>query len=273
MNQSEVRKYVERYFEANDCPPVERQPDFLTVQLSIDMDKLLMNRPFYWHYLEKTGGSPNPMKMTLITESTSNTKEMKGEYIHFGSPRLHQLFQSTKSLGSFIRMYEDVQVSRGQSTPLQPWINVNAKVSFQCDRKKDVILSLGLNLIHGQIVTDFHAKMMEIPLTPKLPDYCFTMASLIKPASGLIRLQKMIQTFANNEPDDWAVQARQRWQQDTELLESFYEEYAEKPESYQLEKEALREQYEPRIEVEMINGGLFFLQQQVFTQKNGHLAN
>ncbi len=113
MNQSEVRKYVERYFEANDCPPVERQSDFLTVQLSIEMDKLLMNRPFYWHYLEKTGGSPNPMKMTLITESTPNTKEMKGEYIHFGSPRLHQLFQSTKSLGSYIRTWRSLDGQGG----------------------------------------------------------------------------------------------------------------------------------------------------------------
>ena len=30
----------------------------MTVQLTIEMDKELMNRPFYWHYLEKTGGRP-----------------------------------------------------------------------------------------------------------------------------------------------------------------------------------------------------------------------
>ncbi|MCM2675008.1 YqhG family protein [Alkalicoccobacillus plakortidis] len=272
MNQSEVRNYVERYFSANDCPTVERKPNYMTVQLSVEMDKLLMNRPFYWHYLEKTGGIPNPLTMTLITDHQTNN-DLKGEYIHFGSPRLHQLFQSTTSLGSYIRMYENVTVHSGQSIPLQPWININAKVSFQCDRKKDVLLSLGLNLIHGQIVSDFHLKMMQTPLTPKLPDYCFTLASLIKPASGLIRLQKMVQTFANNEPDDWAIRARERWKQDLELLESFYEEYEEKPESYELEKQALKEQYEPRIEVEIINGGLFFLQKQVFTETNGHPAH
>ena len=40
----------------------------MTVQLTIELDKELMNRPFYWHYLEKTGGVPNPMKLTFITD-------------------------------------------------------------------------------------------------------------------------------------------------------------------------------------------------------------
>ncbi|MDQ0208998.1 YqhG family protein [Alkalicoccobacillus murimartini] len=269
MNQSEVHNYVERFFAANDCPAIQKDPGYFTVQLSVEMDKLLMNRPFYWHYLEKTGGVPNPMPMTLITDHTKAPEDIRGEQIHFGSPRLHQFFESTKSLGSFIRMYEETTTSAQQSIPLQPWLNVNAKVSFQCDRKKDVLLSLGLNLIHGQIVSGFHSLITNIPLTPKLPDYCFTLASLIKPGSGLVRLQKMIQTFAKNEPDDWAVTARERWSQDAELLESFYEEYDEKPESYELEKQALQEQYEPHINVEMINGGIFYLQKQVFTETNG----
>ncbi|TSB44717.1 YqhG family protein [Alkalicoccobacillus porphyridii] len=265
MIQSEVRDYLKRYFTANDCPEVESQPEYFTVQLSVEMDKLLMNRPFYWHYLEKTGGTPNPMTLTLLTSPSEQTQEIKGEQIHFGSPRLHQIFESTRSLGSYIRMYENVTSQTSTSIPLQPWLHMNAKVSFQCDRKKDVLLSLGLNLIHGQIVSGFYDLIQSTSLTPKLPDYCFTLAALIKPASGIIRLQKMVQTFASNEPDDWAQKARQRWQQDSDLLESFYEEYEEKPESYELEKQALKEQYEPKIEVEIINGGIFYLQKQVFT--------
>ncbi|MDI5788447.1 YqhG family protein [Bacillus licheniformis] len=34
----------------------------MTVQLTVEVDKQIMNRPFYWHWLEKTGGEPNPMK-------------------------------------------------------------------------------------------------------------------------------------------------------------------------------------------------------------------
>ena len=66
-------------------------PDYLTVQLTIELDKELMNRPFYWHYLEKTGGVPNPDRLTFITDSQNAPTNIKGETIHFGSPRLHQM--------------------------------------------------------------------------------------------------------------------------------------------------------------------------------------
>ena len=68
MQQQEIHKFLERYFLANDCEILENQTGYMTVQLTIDLDKELMNRPFYWHYLEKTGGVPNPMKLTFITD-------------------------------------------------------------------------------------------------------------------------------------------------------------------------------------------------------------
>ena len=67
MRQHEIHNYLYNFFEANNCEILERSPHLLDVQLTIEMDKLLMNRPFYWHYLEKTGGVPNPMRLTLIT--------------------------------------------------------------------------------------------------------------------------------------------------------------------------------------------------------------
>ena len=61
-------------------------------------------------------------------------------------------------------------------------------------------------------------------------------------------------------PDDheWAEDAKKRWQQDQRVLEYFYEEVEEKPECYEMEKKALEERYEARINVEIINGGLFY---------------
>ncbi len=53
MQQHEIHNYLYNFFEANNCEILERSPHLLDVQLTIEMDKLLMNRPFYWHYLEK----------------------------------------------------------------------------------------------------------------------------------------------------------------------------------------------------------------------------
>ncbi|MDR2993585.1 MAG: YqhG family protein, partial [Bacillus cereus] len=55
MQQHEIHNYLYNFFEANNCEILGRSPHLLDVQLTIEMDKLLMNRPFYWHYLEKTG--------------------------------------------------------------------------------------------------------------------------------------------------------------------------------------------------------------------------
>ena len=46
------------------------------------------------------------MCLTLITDPETVPEHIKGETIHFGSPRLHQIFQSTKNLASYIRLYE-----------------------------------------------------------------------------------------------------------------------------------------------------------------------
>ncbi len=260
MQQQDIHNFLERYFTANESPILENSQGYLHVQLSIDLDKLLMNRPFYWHYLEKTGGTPNPMQMTLITDPDKCGDDKKGEQIHFGSPRLHQIFQSVQQLGAYIRLFEQVTVNkRINSTSLHPWLCLNAKVSYQCDRKKDKLLSLGLNLITGEIKSQFHDLLLTKSLTPKIPDFCFTLSPLITPKSGLARLENTIRSMIAEDDHQWAEDAQHRWEKDLRLLENFYEEMEEKPESYFLEIEALRDQYEPRITINIINGGLFYL--------------
>ncbi|WP_338470232.1 YqhG family protein [Niallia sp. XMNu-256] len=258
MQQQEIHNLLERYFLANDCEILTNKPGYMDIQLTIDLDKELMNRPFYWHYLEKTGGVPNPMKLSLITDPNEAPEGIKGENIHFGSPRLHQIFESTKKLAGYIRLYEK-SASVQKQTPLKPWIGLNLKVSYQCDRKKDVFHSIGLNLINGQFVENFHDNLLQLELTPKIPDYSFTLSPLIMPKSGLRRIENYLTTKIHQEDHSWAEEAKKRWQKDLNLLEHFYKDSEEIGESYEIEKQALRDQYEPKIIISIINGGLFYL--------------
>lgn len=266
MQQHEIHSFLKRYFTAHHCDIVEETPFYLTVQLTIDMDKELMNRPFYWHYLEKTGGVPNPAQLTLITDTAFDDTTIRGEKIHFGSPRLHQIFSSTQKLGAFIRLYESIQQTRPSHMPLHPWIGMNVKISYQCNLKKDTVLSLGLHLITGSIAVSFQERLEQYNLSAKIPDYCFTMSPLIKPTSGVNRLQQFIRGEIEQDNHDWAVHSRQRWQEDLSLLNHFYEEMDEKPDCYEVEKQALQELYEPKIVVQTINGGLFYLTEQTSKQ-------
>lgn len=260
MQQQDIHNFLERYFTANESPILENSDGYLHIQLSIDLDKMLMNRPFYWHYLEKTGGTPNPMEMALITDPEKCSEDKKGEQVHFGSPRLHQIFQSVQQLGSYIRLFENIPTGeRVNSTALHPWLCLNTKISYQCDRKKDILISLGLNLITGEVKDQFHNSLLSKTLTPKIPDFCFTLSPLITINSGLGRLENVIRTIILGDNHQWAEDAHSRWKKDLRLLETFYEDLNEKPESYYLEIEALKDQYEPKINVNIINGGVFYL--------------
>lgn len=269
MKQQEIHSFLNQFFTSTECEVENHTGQYLSVQLTIDMDKALMNRPFYWHYIEKTGGIPNPAKLTFITDY-QNVADVKGELIHFGSPRLHQIFSLTKKLGGFIRLYDNLPGTQMKQTQLTPWLCVNYKVSYQCDHKKDFFYSIGLNLITGHFITNFHDKMTAIQkdLAAKIPDYCFTLSPLIKPQSGIRRIEQFIRSEIEQDDHSWADEARKRWKQDEDLLNSFYEDLDEKPESYYNELEALREQYEPKIIASIINGGLFYLSKQRFQQIN-----
>ncbi len=99
----------------------------------------------------------------------------------------------------------------------------------------------------------------ELKLTPKIPDYSFTLSPLIMPKSGVVRIENYLRRELEQEDDHWAEEARKRWQKDLDLLEHFYKDSEEKGESYLIEKQALQEQYEPKINISIINGGLFYL--------------
>lgn len=258
MQQQEIHNFLVQYFQANECPILEINQGYMTVQLTIAMDKELMNRPFYWHYLEKTGGIPNPMQLTLITNQQQAPEKLRGETIHFGSPRLHQIFESTKNLSRYIRLYENHH-NENQNTPLLPWLCMNVKISYQCDRKRDIFKSIGLQLINGRMVEGFHEHLLKIRLTPKIPDYSFTLSPLVKPKSGMLRIENYLRRLIEQDDHSWADEAKERWEKDLLLLDHFYEDAEEENESYETEKKALQEQYEPKIHISFINGGLFYL--------------
>ncbi len=108
MYPQQIHGYLKELFKENDCQVLTDSDHYLTVQLTIDMDKRIMNRPFYWHYLESTNGVPCPAQITLITDKNKLVDDVKGEVVHFGSPRLSQLFQTIKEQGSFVLMYEKI---------------------------------------------------------------------------------------------------------------------------------------------------------------------
>src|SRR5699024_6530482 len=119
-------QFLVRYFTAHDCQLLHNENGVLTVQLTEAMDKVLMNRPFYWHYIKKIGYEGDPMQLTLITNP--DKQDEKGEWIHYGSPRLQQIFNHLRTNEKHAKLFQQLNVSG--KTALYPWLVVNVKISY-----------------------------------------------------------------------------------------------------------------------------------------------
>ena len=66
MNTEQLRDYVNRFLEATECHVLDSHPAYLTVRLSPEADKALMNRPYYWSFVERTGADPETVSLTFV---------------------------------------------------------------------------------------------------------------------------------------------------------------------------------------------------------------
>ncbi|MBO8156116.1 MAG: hypothetical protein H0Z32_06645 [Bacillaceae bacterium] len=265
MEQKEIHEFLRNFFELNQCSIVHEKPGKLMVQLTEDMDRLLMNRPFYWEYIKKIGRQGEPAVITLI--SGPDRKDEEGEWIHFGSPRLHQIFQALQDQNRYSVVYEQAEIS-GQNQPLIPWLVLNIKISYKGRQKKDEILSLGLHLINGAILHSFMETMKTVQLDTKIGDYCYTISPIIRFRSGYRRIERYLQTYVEEQNKDWAKEAYRSFQEEKELLDHFYHVYLENEEKeerekkeaqYRAELNQLEKRLLPEIHIQTINGGIFYL--------------
>ena len=258
MFPQQIHGYIKTFFQETNCQIIEEEEHYLTVQLTIDMDKRIMNRPFYWKYVESTNGVPAPSQLTFITDQAKASSDLRGEIIHFGSYRLNQLFKATKELGKYVQMFENTDSSAGQ-TILTPYLGVNYKVSYLCDKTREHLYSLGINLMTGKIFDDFQDIVTQMDLVSELPENAFPMQYIIKPLRGIERLDIVIENIIQLDDHTWVEAAKKRWIRDQRVLDYFYKDIDDKPECYEIEAKALEERYNAKIKIEIINGGLFYL--------------
>lgn len=266
MEQLALHNFLKDYFKANDCEILTEQNGRIEVQLTDELDEFLMNRPFYWQYMKKLGKQGEPMQVAFVTDPS--LKDESGEWIHFGSPRLHQMFKSLNEKGRFTRLYEQVN-GNFQQVPLVPWLVLNLRVSFQGQQKMDKLLSIGLQLINGTMVSSFMENVNKLNFSSSISDYCFTITPIIKLRSAYKRVENFLEKYIMEDEHTWAKEALQRLNEEKELLKHFYSPPTEKPEEdedhikreekFEQELNGLDERFQPMISVDVINGGIFYL--------------
>ncbi|MDH4615849.1 YqhG family protein [Brevibacillus sp. AY1] len=244
MQQEQVRQFVERYLASFSAHIVESHPDYLTVKLPVEIDKDIGNRPFYWSWVEKMNLAYQPLVLTFAFHPDRMPDGMRAEYIHLGAGRMQQIFASTKKHGQFVCMYEQtksVWPSSGtrRSTPLVPWLGLNLKISLLCDKKRDILMYLGINLHEPRIVHDFTSFLFRLPLSPAIPDYFYTLDRRITLSQAVHMTQQEVSRVLDLEDQSWASEARSRLDEELAILQAYYDELAlrEQPAEEEIEKE------------------------------------
>jgi hypothetical protein len=259
MNQSEIYQYVEKYLEAQECQIIVKDPAYLQTQLTIKVDKDIANRPYYWMFVERTGAEPQPFNLTFIFDQEKVDDNVRGEILQFGCWRLHQIFQSAKSHGQFIRLYEEVSLSPS-TQGLMPWLFINYKISFISDQKKDILYPLGFNLISGQMISYFDQILEQYDLTPKIPDYHFTLSPIFSLKSAITHIEQHLQQYLGEQDSTWADESNQRLDEEAELIKSFFSDSDDEQQLTLQRRLDEIESYRPAIRVDPINVGITYLQ-------------
>ncbi len=254
MKISNIHDFLQRFFLAHQCEIINNQDGILTVQLNEKMDQALMNRPFYWHYIKSSGQIGEPATLTFITNP--NKREHDGEWVHFGSPRLQQVFNNLKKTGKHIKLFQKIDTHK--NTALYPWLLINLKISYEGKHNKDELFSIGLNLMNRIMKTKMMEILQEIPLNLTISDFCYPISPLIRVNSGFLRITSVIEDYLKNQTHDWAEESVITLQEEIQMVQHFYNNHAGE-ERMTKEINDLKKRYTPSISYQVINGGIVYL--------------
>lgn len=274
MNEAQIKHVVQHYAQATECQTIDVGPAYLTVKLSPEADKQLMNRPYYWGFIERTNEVPETMTITftfsLQTTSPGTYNSGRVEYVGYGSAMLQRIMQAIKAKGQFVHLYEEpsyASAMHSEAIAYTTWLIVNYKIAFLCDMKRDELHSIGISLATGDIVEHAHSYVLNKPLTPKLPAHTHLREtiSLQRAQSECVRyLTRKLEAYDAK----WAADAYERMQAESEVIHAYYNDLlkqadedlkADIEQQYDNRLTEIEWQYKPRVEIAPINGGIFHL--------------
>jgi hypothetical protein len=257
MQKSALRSFVEDYLQAMDCQMIFSTPNAIHTQLSIEADKDLLNRPFYWMYVEQMQLPPQPQQLYLRFKPEQEPDEPTGEWIYDGSPGLQRMYQSARKRGRFVQLFQAAPViGRNHQLPYSTWLVINFLLSYICDQKKERLVSLGMNLQTGESRSHVYDWLQTIDWETSLPPRCYLQPPSLSLAKAAARLEQQIADELEAEDHRWAEEANERLASELERLDRYDSEESTDKRRRQLE---ITWQYQPRIQVQVINAGLFHL--------------
>jgi len=202
---------------------------------------------------------------------TQLTARIPKDEVTFGSRRLEQIFNAARGKGQFVNLYEQFKPEQKSTAtvPYENWLQVNFKIELACDMKRSEIHSLGIHLGTGEIREHFQTLVLSKRLTPRLPAHIFIIPDKFTLPRAVIYLEEYLERKLRDYDHSWAEEAGLRLADEIDRIRGYYEtlikstepdKRAEAEAQYANRRQEINWQYRPRIQISVINCGLFHLQ-------------
>jgi len=193
------------------------------------------------------------------------------EYLHFGSARLHQIFDYVRQRGRNVLLFAEPPRGARAADPFSraytAWLGVNFKVACECDMKREDLYSWGISLATGVIDENFGERLKACRLSARLSPEIRILRSTLTPRKGMARLEAHLERKLRRGDFSWAVEAEERRREERERVAHYYRQLIERADSEE-QRRTLEErlkareteidwQYRPRMTVTVINCGIF----------------
>jgi len=226
----------------------------------------------------QTAGGPQPQGDSILGRyfgfvPTTFTARIPRDELTYGSGKLEQIFNAVRAKGRFVRLFEQYAPEpskQPQTVPYESWLGVNYKVELASDMKRSEIHSIGIQLQTGEIRERFHDWVLPRKLTPRLPAHVYVTPDRIALPRAVLFLEEHLERKLAAYDHSWAQQAKLRLEDERIRVKDYYEpmlqaaEPDKKPEieaQYAGRLQEVEWQYRPRIQISVINCGLFHFPQ------------
>ncbi len=168
------------------------------------------------------------------------------EELHYGSRRLHQIFEAARDGGKYVNLFEQPnarQLYARSPAVYEAWLGVCYKIEFACDLKREELHWLGISLKSGTIVPNFGSMLESRQLSPLLAGNMHVQPAKLSVQEASISLENYLNAQLSQQDYKWAVQARERLREELEVIDHYYDDLVKE----QKEEEEKKKPYKSSI--------------------------
>ena len=272
LTAEEVKPFVLETLRVSGAAYREVDADLLLAEVTVEIPPIFFDPP----RLEK-------QTLNLVFTPEAGATYPGAELVIPGSYRLNWFIDGLKERGNYTLQRFKYDLSPEETTaalgnlcpelikrgPLpaptkkaRPYLLVNYTLSYQTDELREELVSLGLNMVSGEIIPDFLHFLVDQDALPGAAETEVETGYQLDEAFNL--LHTALEQLVQDRDPAWINDARARYEEELSCLYQYYQEDQRDFADFQSRALDLYDKFRPRVLVRVVNVGLLYLPVLVF---------